>query len=52
MQLTITNADGDRVWSQEVDGNFDLATIKMLSVPGLLIFQTFFFIWFAFYVVF
>ena len=34
MQLTITNADGDRVWSQEVDGNFDLATIKMLSVPG------------------
>jgi len=35
MQLTITNADGDRVWSQEVDGNFDLATIKMLSASDL-----------------
>ena len=36
MQLTITNADGDRVWSQEVDGTFDLGTIKMLSVRGLI----------------
>jgi len=35
MQLTITNADGDRVWSQEVDGSFDLGTIKMLSAADL-----------------
>ena len=39
MQLTITNADGDRVWSQEVDGTFDLGTIKMLSERGLVYFQ-------------
>ena len=45
MQLTITNADGDRVWSQEVDGTFDLGTIKMLRVRGLINFYVLTFRW-------
>lgn len=34
MRITITN-DRDQVWSQEVDGNLDIATIKMLCAVDL-----------------
>lgn len=34
MRITITN-NQDQIWSQEVDGNLDLGTIKMLSALDL-----------------
>ena len=41
MQLTITNADGDKVWSQEVDGTFDLGKFFFPFLTNSLFFYIF-----------